>query len=64
LLEVALLLLVATALHLGVERPFLALRDRRERSWKEPVVAPTPTLPREREREMAEETGLAPKLAT
>jgi peptidoglycan/LPS O-acetylase OafA/YrhL len=64
LLEVGLLLLVATALHLGVERPFLALRDRRERSWKEPVVAPTPTLPREREREMPEETGLAPKLAT
>jgi peptidoglycan/LPS O-acetylase OafA/YrhL len=41
-LEIGLLMLAATALHLIVERPFLAWRDRRERSWKEPVVEATP----------------------
>jgi peptidoglycan/LPS O-acetylase OafA/YrhL len=45
-----LLLLAATALHLGIERPFLALRDRHDQTrahrtagasaWKEPATAP------------------------
>jgi peptidoglycan/LPS O-acetylase OafA/YrhL len=41
-----LLLVAATALHLGVERPFLALRDRldsRRTAWKEPAVAAAPS---------------------
>ena len=39
------LLVAATALHLGIERPFLALRDRldtRRTSWKEPAAANAP----------------------
>jgi peptidoglycan/LPS O-acetylase OafA/YrhL len=39
------LLLAATALHLGVERPFLALRDRldtRRTAWKEPAEPNAP----------------------
>jgi peptidoglycan/LPS O-acetylase OafA/YrhL len=42
-----LLLVAATALHLGVERPFLALRDRfdtRRAAWKEPAVAAVPSV--------------------
>ncbi|HKV32275.1 MAG TPA: acyltransferase [Candidatus Dormibacteraeota bacterium] len=42
-----LLLLAATVLHLGVERPFLALRDRfdtRRTAWKEPAVAAAPPV--------------------
>jgi peptidoglycan/LPS O-acetylase OafA/YrhL len=50
----ALLLVAATALHLGVERPFLALRDREEErarratgapaaTWKEPTTASVPS---------------------
>jgi peptidoglycan/LPS O-acetylase OafA/YrhL len=42
-----LLLVAATALHLGVERPFLALRDRldsRRTAWKEPAVAAAPSV--------------------
>jgi peptidoglycan/LPS O-acetylase OafA/YrhL len=42
-----LLLVAATALHLGVERPFLALRDRldnRRMAWKEPAVAAAPSV--------------------
>jgi peptidoglycan/LPS O-acetylase OafA/YrhL len=41
------LLLAAVALHLGVERPFLALRDRldaRRAAWKEPAVAAAPSV--------------------
>jgi peptidoglycan/LPS O-acetylase OafA/YrhL len=51
-----LLLLAATALHLGVERPFLALRDRYDRehagrteersAWKEPVDLHAPEADR------------------
>jgi peptidoglycan/LPS O-acetylase OafA/YrhL len=40
-----LLLAAATAVHLGIERPFLALRDRHEtrRRWKEPAVFQEPS---------------------
>lgn len=43
--SIAILFAVASALHLGVERPFLAWRDRHPvgvRSWKEPVEASQP----------------------
>jgi peptidoglycan/LPS O-acetylase OafA/YrhL len=42
-----LLLLAATVLHLGVERPFLALRDRldsRKAAWKEPAIPAAPPV--------------------
>jgi peptidoglycan/LPS O-acetylase OafA/YrhL len=49
ILAAAFLLLAASALHLGVERPFLWLRDRHDdarRQWKESVlVEPAPSAP-------------------
>jgi len=46
-LSIATLFIAATLLHLAVERPFLALRDRFDSrratsTWKEPVVTPPP----------------------